>query len=264
MSGPMKHITWFLLVTTLAFGCGRDKKAWARKIDKLVERAYACKDVACAKVVEQEIGKMIASDEEGRNLDDGEPEFLFGSAKRIRARVAELEYDAKIAKERATSPLTALEIFETTLSACHLAYVDLHDPIRSKVEQTLAKVGAKLPPDVAAKAKAPGGLLWHDELVDSFNAAMDGKVPVVDTLYTRLVGNLCIVNFRYEAEMAKADPTRFGPTVDHLAKLAEALGHTSRTEALIDAVRAAKPDKEVLDLTLATVTSIRASLAPPP
>lgn len=255
----MKHITWFLVVTTLAFGCGRDKKAWAQKIDKLVQRAYACKDVACAKQVEEEMGKIVGSDE-GRNLDEGEPEFMFSSADRIRNRVAELQAEVQLAKDRSASPLTALDIFETTLQACHLAYVDLRDPIRTKVEQTLAKVGAKLPPDVAAKANAPGGMFWHDELVEAFNKAMDGKVPLADMLYTRLVGNLCIVNFRYEAEKAKVDPARFGPTVDHLAKLSDALGHTEQTKEVIDAVRAAKPDKEVFDLTLVTVKAIRASL----
>ena len=59
----MKHISWFLVVLTLALGCGRDKQAWAQKIDKLVQRAYACKDVACAKQVEEEIGTIIATAE---------------------------------------------------------------------------------------------------------------------------------------------------------------------------------------------------------
>ena len=102
----MKHISWFLVVMTLALGCGRDKQAWAQKIDKLVQRAYACTDVACAKQVDEEIGKIISSDE-GRNLDEGEPELMFGASERIRNRLAELEADEKTAKMRASAPLTA-------------------------------------------------------------------------------------------------------------------------------------------------------------
>ena len=90
----MKHITWFLLILMIVAGCGRDKKKWAHKIDSLVQRAYACTTVDCAKAVETEMGAIVGGDE-GRNLDEGEPEFMFKSAERIRSRVAELEAAAK-------------------------------------------------------------------------------------------------------------------------------------------------------------------------
>lgn len=255
----MKHITWLLVVLTLALGCGRDKKAWAQKIDTLVQRAYACTDVACAKAVEEEMGKIVGSDD-GRNLDEGEPEYMFNSAKRIKNRVAELEYEATRAKERASSPLTALDVFEATLSACQLAYVDLRDPVRARVEQTIGKVGATLPADVAPGAKGPGGLFWHDEFVKVFGAAMKGKVPKEDALHAGLVNDLCILNFRYEAGPAK-DKNAFGAVIDHLAELSELLGHQEHTKELIAAVRRAAPDEEVIKTTGATVKAIRAALA---
>jgi hypothetical protein len=256
----MKHITWLLVIVTLALGCGRDKKAWARKIHDLVERAYACKDVACAKQVDEEIGKMIGSEEEGRNLDEGEPEYLFSSAERIRNRVAKLEEEQKTIELRKKSPLKPVAIFETSLAACHLAYVDLRDPVRANIEAVLAKVGATLPPDVAPDAKYPGGMFWYDEFVKRFGAAMDGKVPVADILIAHLVREICIVNFRYDAEKAK-DPKYFGPTYTRLGEIAEAIDLYDETKSIVDAVRKAAPDKDVFALAKSTFATLRTKLS---
>lgn len=255
----MKHITWFLLVISLAFGCGRDKKAWARKIDDLVQRAYACKDVACAKQVEKEIGTIIASDEDGHHLDEGEPEFLFGSAERIRNRVADLEHEVTLASKRAAAPLTALQVFETTVRGCMLAYGDLHGPSRADVEAVFAKVGATMPPDRVPKASGPGGLFWQDAFVDAFVTAMKDKVPVEDTIYAKVAADLCIVNFGYDAESAKK-PTFYGPTIDQLETIMTALEQRDLVKDLVAAVRRAAPDAEVFALTKSTTTAIRRSL----
>lgn len=250
----MKHITW-LLVVTLALGCGRDKKAWARKIDKLVDRAYACKDIACAKQVEKEMGAIVGSDEEGRNLDEGEPEFMFSSAERIRNRVAELEATEKDEKLRATSPLTALQIFETTLRACSLAYGDLHGPGRRDVEAMIGKVGATLPPDTVPKAKGPGGILWMDAFQGALVAAMEGKVPLGDALYTRTAGHLCVVNYLYTAAKAK-NPEVFAPTVDALERIMRTYDKEAMTAELVAAVRRAAPEEEVFALVKKTTAAI--------
>ena len=254
----MKHITWLLVVLTLALGCGRDKKAWARKIDKLVQRAEACADVACARQVESEIGAIIGSDE-GRDLDTGEPELLFSSAERIRNRVAELAAGGKEATLAKSSPLTALEVFETTLRACTLAYSDLRSPVRAEVVATLAKVGAALPPDRVPKASAPGGLFWMDAFGAAFIAAMDGKVPVADALYARIAADLCIVNYRYDATKAQT-PEVYGTTVAHLERAMDTLGHKALVADVVAAVRAAAPETEVFALTKKSVLAIRAAL----
>lgn len=254
----MMHITGFLVVLTLVVGCGRDKKAWAHKINALVTRAYACKDIACAKAVDVEMGAIVGGDE-GRNLGEGEPEFMFSSAERIRNRVAELEADAKLAKMRASSPLTALEVFHTTLGACSLAYNDLRLPVRAAVEASIAKVGAVLPPDQVAKANAPGGLFWHDAFVDAFVTAMDGKVPLEDMIYTRVAAALCLVNYRYEAETAKR-PEMWSTTMEKLERIMAAVEQDALVKDLVVAVRRAAPDKEVFELTKSTTKAIYASL----
>lgn len=257
----MKHISWLLVVLTLATGCGRDKKAWARKIDGLLQRAYACKDVACARAVEAEMDKIVGGDE-GRNLDEGEPDYLFDSAKIIRNRVADLEYEVNLQKDRAKSPLSRSQVFEATIHGCVLAYSDLHDPVRARVEETLAKVGAKVPADVAPGAKGPGGLFWHEELVKVFRAAMEKKVPLADALYAPMVHDLCILNFRYDAANA-TNPEYYGPTIEHLGQVSEALGHGELTKDLIAAVKRAAPTDEVIKATGATIKAIRAAIATP-
>jgi hypothetical protein len=254
----MTHITWSLVVLTLLVGCGRDRKAWAHKIDDLVTRAYACKDVACAKAVDEEMGTIVGGDE-GRNLAEGEPELMFSSAERIRNRVADLEADAKLAKQRASSPLTALEVFHTTLGACSLAYRDLRAPVRTAVEASIAKVGAVLPPDHVPKAKAPGGLLWHEAFVETFITAMDGKVPLEDVIYVKVASNLCLMNYLYEARAAK-NPEMYGKTMEQLERIMDALAQQALVKDLVAAVRRAAPEEEVFTLTKSTTRAIYASL----
>lgn len=256
----MTHIKWLLVVLTLVGGCGRDRKAWARKIDDLVTRAYACKDVACAKAVDKEMGAIVSGDE-GRNLDgDGEVTYMFNSAESVRTRVADLEADVKLAKMRASSPLTALEVFETTLGACSLAYRDLRAPVRTAVKTSLAKLGAVLPPDQVPEAETPGGFLWHRSFMTTFLRAMNGKVPGEDAVYTKAAAALCIVNYLYDAEKAK-DPMFYGEALDDLDGVMTIFDQGALVKELVAAVRRAAPNQEVFALTKSTTRAIYASLA---
>jgi hypothetical protein len=256
----MKNIVWLLVVLVPA--CGRDRKPWAQKIDKLVQRSYACKDVACAKRVDEEMRAIISSDE-GRNLEAGEPEFMLESAERIRNHVAKLEAEAKNTKAKAVAVLDAAQVFETSIAACDLAFGDLHGPKRAVVEAVFAKLGAKLPADFASdpKKRRLAGLHWHESFTDAIVAAMDGKVPVEDAIYAKVGHDVCIVYNLYDQDTAKATPKVWGEVADRIERIAGLFAIGDVTKDLVARLRGAASNDDVFAADLALIKALRERLA---
>jgi hypothetical protein len=249
----MKHITWLLVV--LALGCGRDRKAWARKITDLVIRAEECQDVTCAEQVDREMGKIIGSDE-GRNLEEGEVAHMLSARREIQRRLAELKI--------ATAPkvLSRPEVFDAAIQMCDLAF----DPARPKdqrdrVSTLFAKVGAT-PPDAPTGTTNGDAVGWMNAASRTFMSAAKKKLVLEDAVLYILGHDLCVTSRLYNREDANLYAT-MAKEIDEATRLT-GLARGETTE-VTQGLRAGAASEEVrraaskaIDV-IAASTSLRAN-----